>query len=487
MTDKKMHSVKYNFIMNSILKMSSFVFPMITFPYITRVLGADAIGKVNFANALTGYFSMAAMLGIPTYGIRICAQCRDDRNKLAQIVQELLIINIIMTVIVYIILFVLVLKIPLLYENRNLIFVLSFTISLTTIGMEWLLQAIEEYRFITYRNLVFKCFSVALIFLLVHHKEDYILYAGISMFGTVGSNILNFIRIRRYISFKSRSSYNFRRHIRPVLLFFLFSVATTVYTNLDIVMLGFMSNDRQTGYYSVAVKMKNLFVSLVTALGTVLLPRACYYVENEMDREFAESLKKAFQFVMLSSIPLVVFFMIEARDTIVFLAGEEFIDAVQSMRIILPTVFLIGCSNLIGMQILIPMGLEVCTIFSVITGAVIDLLLNMILIPQTGAVGAATGTLAAEAGVLLIQVIQIRKKGKVSYIKTDLKDILKILAAVAGASVAIVAAQMKIFTDIHGYLIRLLILWSIFCGTYGILLLAVKEKMVMQIWKKIKD
>lgn len=487
MTDKKMHSVKYNFIMNSILKMSSFVFPMITFPYITRVLGADAIGKVNFANALTGYFSMAAMLGIPTYGIRICAQCRDDRNKLAQIVQELLIINIVMTVIVYIILFVLVLKIPLLYENRNLIFVLSFTISLTTIGMEWLLQAIEEYRFITYRNLVFKCFSVALIFLLVHHKEDYILYAGISMFGTVGSNILNFIRIRRYISFKLRSSYNFRRHIRPVLLFFLFSVATTVYTNLDIVMLGFMSNDRQTGYYSVAVKMKNLFVSLVTALGTVLLPRACYYVENEMDREFAESLKKAFQFVMLSSIPLVVFFMIEARDTIVFLAGEEFIDAVQSMRIILPTVFLIGCSNLIGMQILIPMGLEVCTIFSVITGAVIDLLLNMILIPQTGAVGAATGTLAAEAGVLLIQVIQIRKKGKVSYIKTDLKDILKILAAVAGASVAIVAAQMKIFTDIHGYLIRFLILWSIFCGTYGILLLAVKEKMVMQIWKKIKD
>ena len=487
MTDKKMHSVKYNFIMNSILKMSSFVFPMITFPYITRVLGADAIGKVNFANALTGYFSMAAMLGIPTYGIRICAQCRDDRNKLAQIVQELLIINIVMTVIVYIILFVLVLKIPLLYENRNLIFVLSFTISLTTIGMEWLLQAIEEYRFITYRNLVFKCFSVALIFLLVHHKEDYILYAGISMFGTVGSNILNFIRIRRYISFKPRSSYNFRRHIRPVLLFFLFSVATTVYTNLDIVMLGFMSNDRQTGYYSVAVKMKNLFVSLVTALGTVLLPRACYYVENEMDREFAESLKKAFQFVMLSSIPLVVFFMIEARDTIVFLAGEKFIDAVQSMRIILPTVFLIGCSNLIGMQILIPMGLEVCTIFSVITGAVIDLLLNMILIPQTGAVGAATGTLAAEAGVLLIQVIQIRKKGKVSYIKTDLKDILKILAAVAGASVAIVAAQMKIFTDIHGYLIRFLILWSIFCGTYGILLLAVKEKMVMQIWKKIKD
>lgn len=487
MTDKKMHSVKYNFIMNSILKMSSFIFPMITFPYITRVLGADSIGKVNFANALIGYFSMAAMLGIPTYGIRICAQCRDDRNKLAQIVQELLIINIVMTVIVYIILFVLVLKIPLLYENRNLIFVLSFTISITTIGMEWLLQAIEEYRFITYRNLAFKCFSIVLIFLLVHHKEDYILYAGISMFGTVGSNILNFIRIRRYISFKLRSSYNFRRHIRPVLLFFLFSVATTVYTNLDIVMLGFMSNDRQTGYYSVAVKMKNLFVSLVTALGTVLLPRACYYVENEMDREFTESLKKAFQFVMLSSLPLVVFFMIEATDTIGFLAGEKFMDGVQSMRIILPTVFLIGCSNLIGMQILIPMGLEVCTIFSVITGAVIDLLLNMILIPQTGAVGAATGTLAAEAGVLLIQVIQIRKKGKVSYIKTDLKDILKILAAVAGASVVTVAAQMKIFTDIHGYFIRLLILWSIFCGIYGILLLAVKEKMVVQIWKKIKD
>ncbi|MCM1904466.1 oligosaccharide flippase family protein, partial [Blautia sp. MB18-30] len=166
--------------------------------------------------------------------------------------------------------------------------------------------------------------------------------------------------------------YNIRRHLKPIIVFFLFSVATMIYTSLDTVMLGFMSNDIQVGYYNAATKMKNILVSLVTSLGVVLLPRASYYIENNFENDFIRVIKKAFQFVIASAIPISIFFMIEAKDTILFLAGKEYRNAIPSMIIIIPTVFFIGLSNIIGMQIFIPIGLEKLTVFSTFVGALID-------------------------------------------------------------------------------------------------------------------
>lgn len=206
--------------MNMILKISSFVFPLITFPYVSRILGADGNGKILFAASLVSYFSMFAYLGIPTHGVKICAQCRDDKVELSRTAQELIIISSVTTIIAYIALVLAVAFVPKLSENRDTIMVCSATLVLTSIGVEWFYQAIEQYDYITYRNILFKFISVVLMFLFVKKSSDVVLYAGISVLGTAGSNILNIIRLKKYIYVKPMKGYNFRRHMGPAITFF---------------------------------------------------------------------------------------------------------------------------------------------------------------------------------------------------------------------------------------------------------------------------
>ena len=250
--DFKIHSVKYNLIMNVILKMSSFIFPLITFPYISRVLGPIGNGKISFATSIIYYFTIFATLGIPTYGVKICAQYRDDKEKLTKTVKELLIIESIAMIISYIMFFFAMCLIPKLQEEKELLIINSFTIFLTVFGVEWFYQAIEQYDYITFRNLAFKIISICLMFLLVHKTEDYILYGCISVLGTVGSNILNIIRLNKIIDLKSKHKLEITRHISPILTLFMLSASTMIYTSLDTVMLGFIKDNQQVGYYNAA-------------------------------------------------------------------------------------------------------------------------------------------------------------------------------------------------------------------------------------------
>ena len=177
----KQKSLKLNVIMNMILTMSSFIFPLITFPYVSRILLPEGTGKVSFATSLISYFSMFAQLGIPMYGIRACAKVRDNRQELTRTAQELLIINLIMSVISYVVLFIAIAFVPRLQSERALYVIVSFTIILTSIGMEWLYKALEQYTYITVRSLVFKVIALAAMLGLVHEKSDYVIYGAITI------------------------------------------------------------------------------------------------------------------------------------------------------------------------------------------------------------------------------------------------------------------------------------------------------------------
>ena len=185
--------------MNAILTMSSFIFPLITFPYVSRVLLPVGTGKVSFATSLISYFSMFAQLGIPTYGIRACAKVRDNREELTRTAHELLMINLVMDVISYLALGCALVFIPKLQEDRLLYIVVSSTILLTSIGMEWLYKALEQYTYITIRSIVFKFVALIAMFLLVHEQEDYIIYGGITILAASASNIFNLINVHKYI------------------------------------------------------------------------------------------------------------------------------------------------------------------------------------------------------------------------------------------------------------------------------------------------
>ena len=250
-------SVKYNFLMDFILKVSAFVFPLITFPYASRILTPDGIGKVSFATAVISYFQMVAMLGIPTYGIRACAKVRDDKIKLTRVVHELGIINLFTTAVVYVVFFISVFTIKNFRDQQLLLIITSTNILLNTLGFNWLYTAIEQYKYITQRSLFFKVLSVIALFAFVHQKDDYLIYASISVLSGVGSNIFNLINIRKFIYLKPVGEYNLKQHIKPILVLFAMCAAGSVYTHLDTVMLGLMNTDIEVGYYTAAVKMKN--------------------------------------------------------------------------------------------------------------------------------------------------------------------------------------------------------------------------------------
>ena len=469
----KTKSLKLNFIMNAILTMSSFLFPLITFPYVSRILLPIGTGKVSFANSVVTYFVMISQLGIPTYGIRACAIVRDDEEKLKKTVYELFAINVVMSILAYIVFFAALIYVPRLRADRTLFLITGTLIFFNTIGVEWLYKALEQYTYITVRSIIFKFIALIAMFVLVHDVDDYVIYGGISIFAASASNAFNFIRLRKIIGKKKVSQLNFKQHFKPVFTFFIISCATTIYTNLDNVMLGFMKDDVEVGYYNAATKIKNILVSIVTSLGTVLMPRASYYLQNGMEDEFFKLSKKSVKFVFLAATSLMIYFMLFAREGVLFLSGEAFEGAILPMMIVMPTLFFIGLTNIMGIQMLVPMGREDAVMISTFAGAIVDLILNAIFIPMLGSTGAAIGTLVAEFVVLIVQMIYLKKDVRYLYSKQDYS---KILAALLIAVVS--AGIVKVF--VPGVFIKLVISAVLFFGLYGIALYVMKEEIVTE-------
>lgn len=468
--EPKIHSVQFNFIMNAILTVSSFVFPMITFPYASRVLSVDGYGKVSFATSVLTYFAMFAALGIPNYGIRACARVRDDKVKLSRTAQELMIINLITSAITYVAFFVSLLFVKRFQQDSTLLIINSASILLNTLGVTWLYSALEQYSYITVRNIACKIVSIILMFIFVHNPSDYVIYGAIAMVASGGSNLLNFLNLRKCITLKPVGNYHFKQHLKPIFIFFATSVAISVYTNLDTVMLGFMTDDTQTGLYSASVKVKNLLTGVVASLGNVLLPRLSRYVSNQESDKFYETLSKVLNFLLLISLPLTIYFVFYARTSILLFSGTEYEGATLPMQLLMPTVFFIAISGLTGNQMLVPLGRERAVMVSVICGAVADFGLNWLFIPKWGAAGAAAATLVAECIVLAVQLFFLRSLAWKVARGVRLRPILvSVLAAAA------VGALSLRFLHIPSYFWTLAVSAVLFFGVYFVLLLLQKE------------
>ena len=478
----KSTSIKRNFVMNALLTMSTFIFPLITFPYVSRILGPLGTGKVSLATSVVSYFTMFAQLGITTYGIRSCAKVRDNKEELTRTSHELLMINMITTAISFVSFIIALIFIPRLREERTLYIIVSLNIILSSLGMEWLYKALEQYTYITVRSIIFKFISFIGMFLLIHSEKDYVIYGGLTIFAGCASNVLNLINVRKYIYIKSVGNYNLKRHIKAVWVFFAMACATTIYTHLDTVMLGFMKTDEDVGFYNAAVKIKSILVSVVTSLGTVLLPRASYYIKNNMIDEFHRITNKALNFVFLLASPLLVYFMIFAKQGILFLSGNDYLNAVFPMQIIMPTLLLIGITNILGIQILVPLGREKIVLYSEIAGAVVDLVLNAILIPLMASSGAAIGTLVAEIVVLIVQVIALNTEVKEAFRKVSyLRIVIGLLLAGLVSFWTKLLPLYTYFNTTMASFLMILISGCLFFLMYGIVMLITKEPLVAEI------
>ena len=288
------------------------------------------------------------------------------------------------------------------------------------------------------------------------------------------SNVLNLVNVHKYIDLKPIGNYDFKRHIKPIVIFFAMSCATTIYTNLDTVMLGFMATDADVGYYNASVKIKSILVSVVTSLGAVLLPRASYYIQQGELKQFRRITSKALTFVFLIATPLMVYFIYFAKEGIYFLSGSSYESAVVPMQLIMPTLLLIGITNILGIQMLIPMGKEKVVLYSEIWGAVVDVIINAILIPKYASVGAAIGTLIAE---FVVFVVQFR------FLKDEVKDAFKRIHY-GRILIAILLSSIGSLWIKHFFVgnFKVLVMSAVaYFGIYGIVLLLFREEMVVEI------
>lgn len=466
--DKKT-SLKTNFIMNSILQGSAYILPFIMNPYVSRILLPEGMGKVSFATSILSYFSMLAMLGVPTYGIRTCAVMANDRIKLSRAFKEIFAINLIMAFVSYILFFLGITFIPALKDNKYLLTVMSISIVLNVLNTDWLYKSLEKYSVIAIRSIIVKVISIVAILLFVHSKDDYIIYGLLSIVAAYGVGLWNFLGTRQYISWKKNGRLHIKQHIKPIIVFFSMTVATTIYTNLDVVMLGAMTNDTITGYYDASIKIKTLLVAVVSSLGAVLLPRVCSYIASGNMEGFKVLCSKALNFIVLLSIPLIFYFVYFAESVILLFSGPEFFGAILPMKIIMPSILCIGLTNIIGIQMLVPLGRENSVLYSEIAGAIVDLILNAIFIPVWGASGAALGTLAAEIVVLIFQIYSCRDYVipmlvRIGYVKI-----------VLSAAFALIGSFWLAFTKLPEILV-VLYSFSLFCFIYIISLFLMKEK-----------
>lgn len=212
-------SLKINFIMNAVLTISAFIFPLISFPYVSRILGPSGTGNVSFATSIVAYFALFAQLGIPTYGIRATARVRDDKELLSRTVQEIFIINILMSILTYIVFFVVLNIVPQMSDDKLLFMIVSSTIFFNAIGMDWLYKGLEKYTYITTVSILFKFIALILMFILIHQKRDYVIYGAISIFAASASNICNLLNVHKYIYLKPIGNYDFKVHLRPICIF----------------------------------------------------------------------------------------------------------------------------------------------------------------------------------------------------------------------------------------------------------------------------
>lgn len=391
-----MKSIWKNMIINIVRMLSSILFPILIFPYVSRVLGPNNLGKVDFANSIMNYFVLLSGLGIPTYGLIACAKVKNNKNKLKRTICELLYINTFLMIISYIVFILLLVSIPKFRDNTMILLIYSFNIVFTALGIEWLYSALEEYGYITKRSILFKIISLILIFTLIKDKNDYIKYALILVFSTVGSNILNFWHARNLIQFYKFKDLNLKKHILPILTFFSASVASTVNANTDTIMLGFIHNDYSVGIYSFAVKIKTILVSFITAALTVTIPKLSQYAVKKDFLNCRKLIVQLSEIVLYLSAASAFFFSFFSKTIILILGGKQYLPAQLCMIILNMCLIILGYTWILGVGIMQPFNMQNKYAKTMWRAMCINIILNIILIPFFGSTGAAIATFISE-------------------------------------------------------------------------------------------
>lgn len=402
-------SLKKNFLYSSFLTLTNYIFPLITFPYVSRVLGAESIGKYNFIDNIIQIFIIVSMLGIGTVGVREIAQNRISQERLNKSFTALLTFNALSTLIAIISLSILLFTIPKFADYRNLLIVGGLKLLSTFLLIDWFYRGLEDFKFITQRTLIVRILFVASVFIFIKNKEDYTLYYFLITFSITINAIINLVYAKKYIQLNFEYQ-ELKRIAKPIFVLGAYSILAWLYNSFSTSFLGFVSTDEQVGYYSTATKLYTIFLSVITAFTTVMLPRLSQLISQNQLEEFQQRINKSFNIVLTISIPFTIFTIFFASDIIYIIAGKGYEGAIVPMMIIMPIILIVSIAQILIIQILTPLKKDKEMMICTICGAFIGIILNLLLVPHMLCKGAAICWLISEFVVMLSAIYFIRHK-----------------------------------------------------------------------------
>lgn len=441
-------SLRKNAVLNTIKQICTIIYPIITFPYISRVLGKYYYGKVNFSNSIVSYILMIAALGITNYSIREGSRIKDDRKELQKFCNQIFSINICSMIVAYIVLFLLICFWKKLDGYTLLLLIQASTVLFNTIGTDWINSIFEDYEFITIRYIICQGIAVVLMLLLVHSKNDYLLYAVTCSIGTILANIMNVTYIRKHYDLHPRLTLHMdlHRNMKPIFMLFGSAIATTIYVNSDITILGLLKNESEVGLYTVSSKFYTMLKQMLNASLTVAVPRISHERDSVKPQTLNRHLSQIIGSLIIFSFPISAGLFSLARNIIVLFSGVEYEMAFTSLQILSVSIIFATMASFFINVIMISFGMETQVLFATMFSALINIVLNFVLIPAFGQNAAAFTTLLSEISIFCLGIFYTRKRVKIS-IRRNV-----VIAATEFAAVMVICAGIRHFLSSNNFI-----------------------------------
>ena len=407
-------SLKKNFLYSSILTTANYIFPLITYPYVSRILGVTNIGLYNFADSIINYFIMFSMMGIGIIGIREVAATQDDRNEKNKVFSSLFILNAVLTLLALAILIICIFTVHDLRENKELMYVGVLKLISNLFLIDWFYKGLEKFKYITNVTLTIKLLYVVSVFIFVKESNDYTIYYLLCTLMITLNAIANFIYAFKYVKFDFKSL-NIRKYVKTNFVLGVYCFLTSMYTSFNVAYLGFVSNTTEVGYYATGTKLFSIIIALYSAFTGVVQPRMSSLLsENKFD-EFIGLIKKSTDLLLTITVPAVLFTCAFSPEIIKIISGEGYEGAIIPTRIVMPLIFIIGYEQILVVQILTPLKKDRQILINSISGAMIGLILNLILVNKYASTGSAIVWVMSEITVLISAQHFVTKYTKVSF------------------------------------------------------------------------
>ncbi len=404
-----MPSLKNNIFYSILLVLANYVFPFLTYPYVSRVLGVTGIGAYNFVDSVINYFILFSSLGINTLGVREISKCKGDPDALARTFSNLLIVNLALTGLMLLVLVVSTMTVPQLSAHKELMYIGAFKLVFNCFLVEWFFRGLEEFSYITIRSIIIKLVYVAAVFTLVRTRDDVWVYFLLGCLTIVVNAVVNlvFARTRVRLTFKGLE---FGKTLKSLLALGVYSILTSMYTTFNVTFLGFVTDDVEVGYYGTATKIYYLVMAVISGFTSVMLPRMSGLVASGDMPKFKSYFTLAVELLLGFSLPVAAWMMLMASDIVMVISGPEFTGAVLPMIIISPLVLIVGYEQILVLQTLLPLGKDTVMLRNSIIGAVIGVALNVLLVPSLASIGSALVWIAVECVILVLSQIAVTKE-----------------------------------------------------------------------------